>query len=255
MSDTPRRSRVPFAAYLLVAVAGGDAALGSGDEPEDVKRQMSAEGRAHHEQLLAENRADFEHQGAVVGGRMAGDLEVHTLAGQAVPLSAVLDGKPTLLVGASLTCPVARERQSWVDRIAREFAGRLNVAVVYTLEAHPWTDPSPYAQYTPELENPERPGERVGGNDKAGLLRRQPTNLEERKRLAEEYRQILDVGVTIVLDGMSNPAWKELGGGPNVGVLLRPDGTVAVKHGWFDGETMRRSIEYFLAEHEGQSGK
>jgi hypothetical protein len=220
----------------------------------DLKREMSPEGRARHEQLMAENRANFEKQGVVAGQRLE-DLEVHTLDGKTTRLSSLIGGKPTLLVSASLTCPVARERQPWVDRIAEKYGDRLNVAVVYTVEAHPWQDPSPYAELTPELENPERPGERVGGNDKAGLLRRQPKTLDERQTIAREFDQILDVEVPIVVDGMTNEAWQQLGGGPNMGLLVRPDGTVEVKHGWFDGETMDRSIEYFLSKHEAEQGE
>ena len=33
-----------------------------------------------------------------------------------------------------------------------------------------------------------------------------------------------------------------------MGFLIARDGTVAVKNGWFDGETMDRSIERCLAE-------
>jgi hypothetical protein len=51
---------------------------------------------------------------------------------------------------------------------------------------------------------------------------------------------------------MSNEGWKALGGGPNMGFLIRSDGTVEVKHGWFDGETMDRSIEHYLEQRAGQ---
>jgi hypothetical protein len=236
---------------LAIAVAATAGAIGAQDEQKapDPRVEMSPQARARHEQLMAEKRADFEHQGVQVGGQLA-DLEVRTLDGKSIRFSELRAGKPTLLVSASLTCPVARERQEWVDRIALRFGERLNVAVVYTQEAHPMIDPSPYAYSTPELENPEHPGERLGGNAKLGLARRQPTDLEQRGRLAQEYVELLDVRVPIVLDRMGNEAWSELGSGPNVGVLLRPDGTVAVKHGWFDGETMERSIEYLLAESE-----
>ena len=99
-------------------------------------------------------------------------------------------------------------------------------------------------------KNPERPGERPGGNAKVGLARRQPTDLDGRRALAAEYRDLLDVEVPIVFDTMENAAWEGLGAGPNVGVLLGPSGVVEVKHGWFDGETMDRSIEHYLQQQE-----
>ena len=71
-----------------------------------------------------------------------------------------------------------------MTEVAKKYADRLNVAVLYTLEAHPVGDPSPYAEYSPELENPEHPGERPGGNvHEDGFPRRQPTDLEGREKL------------------------------------------------------------------------
>jgi hypothetical protein len=181
-------------------------------------------------------------------GQTVPDVDVVTLDGKSTRLSKLWQEKPTLLVTASLTCGRSRERQPWVEELAKKYRDRINVAVLYTLEAHPVIDPSPYAEYSPELENPEHPGERSGGNEAEGLERRQPTDLETRQKLAAEFKDLLRVEVPIVLDPMTNDAWKALGGGPNMGFLIRQDGTVAVKHGWFDGVTMDTSIEHFLTE-------
>jgi hypothetical protein len=191
--------------------------------------------------------AAFQRRGIAIGQLMP-DLEVVTLDGDPTRLSTLWREKPTLLVTASLTCGRARERQPWVNEVARKYADRLNVAVFYTLEAHPVGDPSPYAEFSPELENPERPGERPGGNrGEDGFPRRQPSDLEGREALAREYRELLDVAGPIVIDGMDNQGWEALGSGPNMGFLIDRSGTVSVKHGWVDDKKMERSIEDLLA--------
>ena len=205
---------------------------------------------AEREARRARTAEAFDKNGVVPGERL-GDHAVLDWDGEEQILSELFDDqKPTLLVTASLTCGRSRERQPWVEELAKKYRDDLNVAVVYTQEAHPTIDPSPYAKYSPELENPERPGERPGGNAKVGLARRQPTDLDGRRALAAEYRDLLDVEVPIVFDTMENAAWEGLGAGPNVGVLLGPSGVVEVKHGWFDGETMDRSIEHYLQQQE-----
>ena len=162
-------------------------------------------------------------------------------------LSVLWQERPTLLVTASLTCGRARERQPWVNEVAKKYADRLNVAVLYTLEAHPVGDPSPYAEYSPELENPERPGERPGANvHEDGFPRRQPTDLEGRETLARELAELFDFAGPVVIDSMNNQGWEALGAGPNMGFLIDRDGKVVVKHGWLDDTTMARSIEHFL---------
>ena len=72
-------------------------------------------------------------------------------------MSKLWQEKPTLLVTASLTWVARVNAEPWVEELSKKYRDRINVAVLYTIEAHPVTDPSPYAEYSPELENPERP--------------------------------------------------------------------------------------------------
>lgn len=236
---------------LVLAGTALVAAPPSGDSRD---KNMTPEQIAQREKIRARTLEDFDKNGVVVGQTVP-DLDVMTLEGVPSKLSKLWQQKPTLLVTASLTCGRARERQPWVEEIAKKYEDRLNVAVLYTIEAHPVVDPSPYAEYSPEYENPARPGERAGGNAKIGLDRRQPTDLETRQKLAEEYKDLLRVEVPIVVDEMTNEGWEALGGGPNMGLLIGRDGTVAVKHGWFDGETMDRSIEHYLSQQGGTGGR
>jgi hypothetical protein len=241
---------IVHASLLLLGVAAAGPMHGAPPGGDSRDANMTPEQIARRETIRARTLDDFEKNG-VVPGQSVPDLDVVTLDGSPTTLSKLWEEKPTLLVTASLTCGRARERQPWVEEIAKKYAGRLNVAVLYTIEAHPIIDPSPYAEYSPEYENPARPGERAGGNIAKGLDRRQPTDLETRQRLAEEYKDLLRVDVPIVVDPMTNAGWEALGGGPNMGFLIGRDGKVEVKHGWFDGETMDRSIEHLLSQEEG----
>ena len=243
---------VPLLSILLFGTASGSPSFAAPPPGESRDASMTPEQIARRETIRARTLDDFDKSG-VVPGQPVPDLDVVTLDGAPARLSQLWQEKPTLLVTASLTCGRARERQPWVEELAKKYQDRLNVAVLYTIEAHPVIDPSPYAEYSPEYENPARPGERAGGNVAKGLDRRQPVDLETRKKLAEEYQGLLRVEVPIVIDPMTNAGWEALGGGPNMGLLIGRDGTVAVKHGWFDGETMDRSIEHYL-EGEAREG-
>jgi hypothetical protein len=237
---------------LLTVVSGAPAALAAqtseGASQPTRARERSAAGEARR--TVA--GADFEKQGVVVGDQVP-DLDVVTLDGTPTQLSKLWQEKPTLLVTASLTCGRARERQPWVNEVAKKYGDRLNVAVLYTIEAHPVIDPSPYAEYSPELENPEHPGERPGGNrGEEGFPRRQPADPEAREALAREYRDLFSIEGPVVIDGMGNDGWEALGAGPNMGFLIDRSGKVSVKHGWLDDVTMERSIGYFLQEQAGR---
>ena len=191
--------------------------------------------------------SDFEKQG-ILAGEQVPDLDVVTLDGQPTRLSKLWQEKPTLLVTASLTCGRARSRQPWVTEVAKKYADRLNVAVLYTLEAHPVGDPSPYAEYSPELEDPAHPGERPGANrSEAGFPRRQPSDLAGREELAREFRDLFDFEGPIIIDAMSNQGWEALGAGPNMGFLIDRDGKVVVKQGWLHDRKMERSLSEFFA--------
>jgi hypothetical protein len=206
---------------------------------------------ATREARRASTGLEFEKNG-VKPGEPVPDLQVVRLDGSPAPLSQLWQEKPTLLVTASLTCGRSRVRQPWVEELAAKYRDRINVAVLYTIEAHPVVDPSPYAAYSPELENAENPGERAGGNRGAdGYERRQPTDLEGRRLLAEEFKDVVRVEVPIVVDDMSNEAWKTLGGGPNMGLLIGRDGKLVVKQAWFVGEKMDRSIAEHLDSNQG----
>jgi hypothetical protein len=244
-----------FAVGACLLIAGSIAV--AQDKPAQEKKKLEPPG-IKKEQLKGEalenwrkkhdtSGEDFEKNGAPVGATI-GSLKVSTMAGGATDLAQTWRDRPALIVTASLTCGHSRERQPEVEKLAAKYKDAVNVVVLYTLEAHPVGSASPYAIYSPESEESGKPGERSGGAKKAGLERRQPQTGEQRKALAREFQDRLQVKSLMVLDEMSNAAWKALGGGPNMGLLVGRGGKVVVKHGWFDGASMDKSIQYYLDE-------
>ena len=243
---------------VCVFLAGALAAGTSQEKPAQEKRKLEPPG-IKKEQLKGEalenwrkkhdtSGEDFEKNGAAVGATL-GSVKVTNMSGAVTDLARMWRDRPALLVTASLTCGHSRERQPEVEKLAEKYKDAVNVVVLYTLEAHPVGSPSPYAMYSPEEEKPGRPaGERSGGAEKAGLPRQQPKTAEQRKALAKEFQDRLHVKSVMVLDEMSNSGWKALGGGPNMGLLVGRAGKVIVKHGWFDGASMDKSIQYYLDE-------
>ena len=177
-------------------------------------------------------RDRFELQGVQVGQALA-DVTVYDLKGTPHHLSELWANRPILLVTASLTCPIARRQLPAFEQIAATFGANVSPIVLYTLEAHPKGDPSPYADGR-EWVVPE--------NEQEGILCRQPRTLEERLQRARELKALSGLTVPMFVDGMDDSAWRMLGGGPNMAFLIRSGGTVEAKQGWFNGQTLTQNL-------------
>ncbi len=168
-------------------------------------------------------------------------MPVFKLDGAEGDLAKTWRKRPVLLMTGSLTCPVARRQYENARDIAVQFRDDLYVVVVYTVEAHPESDASPYGN------GRARPS---SANRREGIRYEQPTALEQRLKLAREFKERVDIGVTMAVDKMDNSLWKRLGGGPNMGILVDTNGKVVAKHGWFHGPSMTRSIEAMLGKQQ-----
>lgn len=182
----------------------------------------------------------FDSTGAKVGEQLP-NLPVYTLEGKQTSLhEAWTGGRPTLLLTSSFTCPKSRSTYPRADELAKRLEKKLSVAVIYVVEAHPKGDPSPYKGVEDVTVE----------NERARVFCRQPATLDERLKLAGRFKQRLSVSVPIFVDAMDNAAWKQLGGGPNMGVLVRPNGIIVARQGWFDADSMGKAIQAFLAAAE-----
>ncbi len=170
-------------------------------------------------------------------GTQVPDIDVYDLSGKAVRLSSLWADKPVLLVTGSLTCPPSRRTLPDTRAILDEYKKRLNVAVLYVIDAHPKGDLSPYS------------GEEwvTKTNIEEGILIRQPRNQGERISRAVELQELLGLSAPIMVDNMDNIGWESIGNRPNSATLISKDGIVLEHQKWFDNENIRHVIERHLS--------
>lgn len=170
-------------------------------------------------------------------GTQVPDIDVYDLSGKAVRLSSLWADKPVLLVTGSLTCPPSRRTLPDTRAILDEYKKRLNVAVLYVIDAHPKGDLSPYS------------GEEwvTKTNIEEGILIRQPRNQDERISRAVELQELLGLSAPIMVDDMDNIGWESIGNRPNSATLISKDGIVLEHQKWFDNENIRHVIERHLS--------
>lgn len=160
-------------------------------------------------------------------------LSLVGLDGQAVDLEAFRNGRPMVLVTCSLTCNIARRQQVPLAELRRRWGDAVAFVTVYTIEAHPKTDPSPYTgdEWVPL------------GNERDGVLVRQPAQLPDRLALANRYASDWAGGVPVLVDTMDDASWKALGEAPNVGLAVDARGVVVARTGWFDPQAIAAALE------------
>jgi hypothetical protein len=168
----------------------------------------------------------FETSGYHVGDTV-NDFRIYNLDFQALSLSESLKkGKPILLISSSYTCPVFRDKVPVINEIASLFKNQLEIFVIYTVEAHPDKDISPYFGVV-------HTGSK---NIDEGILYRQPQVYEDRMKIASDMLNKIKLDVPVYLDGPCNEWWNHFGPAPNNATLIDPDGIVRIKHAWFDRE-------------------
>ena len=170
-------------------------------------------------------------------GTQVPDIDVYDLSGKAVRLSSLWADKPVLLVTGSLTCPPSRRTLPDTGAILDEYKKRLNVAVLYVIDAHPKGDLSPYSGKEWVTKT----------NIEEGILIRQPRNQDERISRAVELQELLGLSAPIMVDNMDNIGWESIGNRPNSATLISKDGIVLEHQKWFDNENIRHVIERHLS--------
>ncbi|MCF7849442.1 MAG: hypothetical protein K9M45_11385 [Kiritimatiellales bacterium] len=184
----------------------------------------------------------FAENGLPVGGALP-DLTAMTMDGEAVSLSSLWKDGPVVFVTASLTCPVARRTTPLLEYLEKDYSTRLNLVIIYTIEAHPQGDPSPYSDKEWVTSQ----------NKEEHILVAQPKSPAERKALAEQFVKQVNPPSQILVDGMDNEIWALLGAGPNVAVLVDRNGHVRAKQDWFRLASLKGAIEQVLGEKQPSS--
>jgi hypothetical protein len=169
-------------------------------------------------------------------GERLPELILHDIEGNHQQLSLSWDKKPALLVTMSLSCGQSRRHARALRRLSRRFEQDINTVIIYVKEAHPINVPSPYA-------------DRIWVTDRnviAGIHCAQPRTLEERMELAHQLRRRFRLSTSMLIDALDDRAWRAFGSAPNIAILVRPDGRIAVKQGWFEPKEMARAITALL---------
>ncbi|MDX2171875.1 MAG: T9SS type A sorting domain-containing protein [Bacteroidota bacterium] len=152
------------------------------------------------------------------------DFKLYAINGDSLILSNELSaGKPILLISGSLTCPVFRNKVNTINQVISTYGSAIKVFVIYTIEAHP-TDTSVYFGYINVTNQ----------NTSAGILFPQPTTYGARKQMVDTMSSFVSLNAPVFVDGPCNQWWKTFGPAPNNAYLIKPNGVVAKKHGWFD---------------------
>jgi hypothetical protein len=152
------------------------------------------------------------------------DFTLYTVGGTAVNIKSVLQSKkPVLLVNGNYTCPVYRGKLPDLNAMAAFYGSALNTYIVYTVEAHPIIDNSPYSGNVWVTSQ----------NQTDGVLYRQPKTYGERKALIDTMKKYMTITPTILVDGPCNEWWSYFGPAPNNAYLIDTNGIVQAKHAWF----------------------
>lgn len=173
-------------------------------------------------------------------GEQAADFTLFDIFGNAFHLEdALLQGKPVLMISSSYTCPVFRSKVGKINQLVADYSSQLTIVIVYTPEAHPYLDISPYFGAVNTGQT----------NTDAGILYEQPETYGERKAVLQALLDSMQIDAPIYLDGPCNEWWDYYGPQPNNAYLIDTDGSIHTHHDWFDKlpEDIDCDIEDLLA--------
>lgn len=156
-------------------------------------------------------------------GTLVPDFKLFTVAGDSIVLSEILKtNTPVLLISSSYTCPVFRGKIPVINQVDSIYKGKLRVFIIYTVEAHPIVDVSPYSGNVWTTSE----------NQSQGILFEQPKTYGDRKAVVQSMLSKYNIASPVLLDGPCNPWWLNYGTRPNSATLIRSNGTVFSFQDW-----------------------
>ena len=158
-------------------------------------------------------------------GDTVNDFTLYSFSGDTLNLRKELaKGKPVVLVSCSYTCPVYRNKLPQLNSIYSQYSDSVNIFLIYTIEAHPYPDISPYFGYV----NPGQP------NISAGILFPLSRTYGQRKTMVWRNDSALNIGPPVFIDGTCDQWLRYFGPAPNNAYLITKQGIVFAKHPWFN---------------------
>ncbi|WP_193217897.1 MULTISPECIES: deiodinase-like protein [unclassified Imperialibacter] len=146
--------------------------------------------------------------------------------------------KPLLIVTGSYTCDISRKNLPSLLHLEEKFGSKVDIMIVYTMDAHPYDSPSPYSptgEVSIAMDN-------VRNNIKA----EQPKTYKERVELAKAWVRENAISVPIFIDNPQNEFWWAFGQGPNMCYLINTEGKVAFRELWFNERNTKKAIRNLL---------
>jgi peroxiredoxin len=161
-------------------------------------------------------------------GKPAPDLTLTRSDGRPMRLASV-QGKPTVIVFGSFSCPAFRQRVPAVNSAAETLGNKINLLYVYTREAHP------VGQW--EVQRNLDENIRIDAHK----------SLAERLNQARQTQTSLKLAGQVVVDDMDDRVSRSFDGFPNGAVVLDRDGVVVLKQKWCDPSGWQAAIDEALA--------
>jgi hypothetical protein len=158
-------------------------------------------------------------------GDTVNDFTLFSLSGDTLNLRReLMKGKPVVLVSCSYTCPVYRNKLQQLNQIYSQYSDSVSIFLIYTIEAHPYPDISPYFGYV-------NPGQ---ANINAGILFPLSRTYGMRKTMVWRNDSALSISPPVFIDGTCDQWLRHFGPAPNNAYLITKQGIVFAKHPWFN---------------------
>jgi hypothetical protein len=160
-------------------------------------------------------------------GDTAYDFTLYDASGNPTTLSAILSlGKPVLLIDGSYTCGIFRNSIPAINDVASTFGQYVTTLLIYTAEAHPTIDPSPYPNPQDWIAD--------SLNRQEHVLYRQPKTYGERKSIASDLISAHWINAPILFDAPCNQWLLMYGPAANIAYLIDEQGIIRFKEPWFN---------------------
>jgi len=132
---------------------------------------------------------------------------------ESVQLSKMIGKKPVVLILGNFSCGPFRSLYANLESMQQRYKSDVNFLMVYVREAHP-TD-----------------GWKMASNAKAGVEVKQPTTLQERVAVADQFCARLKPTMPLVVDDINDPVGTAYSGMPGRFYVIDCQGKVAYKSG------------------------
>jgi len=155
-------------------------------------------------------------------------------------------GKPVVLISCSYTCPVYRGKVPNINFLRDTYGNSVSIFLIYTIEAHPYPDISPYFGYV-------NPGQQ---NINEGILYPLARTYGQRKTLVWKMDSAMTINVPVFIDSPCDVWLRKFGPAPNNAYLITRQGIVFAKHPWYNKppNNMFRDIDSLLGIGGGGGG-